>query len=103
LEGEPLEVYDFLLEEVLTWDNPRFLQRYMEHYLATYLKAGQLLEAMRIYEQVLQKHPDIAVNDEQLGERLINHLNELQKEHPNHLDIVRYLGLLTTSTAKSPG
>lgn len=103
LEGEPLAVYDFMLDEVLTWDNPRFLKRYMEHYLATHLKADQLLKGMRTYEKVLQQYPDCVVSDEQLGARLINHLKDLQNEHPNHLDIVRYLGLLKSAAAEIPG
>lgn len=100
LEAEPLEAYDFLLDEARTWDNPRFLQRYLDHYLSTYLEADQLLKGMRRYEKVLQQFPDVVISDPLLGERLINKLNELQNEHPNHFGIDHYLGLLSTRVPK---
>lgn len=94
LENESLDVYDFLLGRVLTWDNTRAKQRYMNHYLGKYLNARQLLRGMKTYESVLQRFPDLTVSDESLRDRLVNHLKELKAQHPNYSDIERFLAII---------
>lgn len=98
LASESIEVYDFLLDEILTWDNPRFLLRYIEHYLAVYLDSTQFLKGLSRYESLLNDYPELRDINDELYAGLNHKLAEMEQEFSGSAQIRHFRELLNNRT-----